>query len=304
MAAKHELAELAAALRAHCPHDGRFPLRATGVRAVRYSKTSTELIHSTARPVLCIVAQGAKTIFLSPEVFVYDSSRMLILSVDLPVTGQVTAAPYLSLVLDLDPRHVAELALRVYPNGLPRQASPESRGLFLGDANPEILRAGVRLLGLMEQAADAELLAPLVIDEILIRLLRSPGGWRLAQIGLEDSQVTRIAKAVAWLRDNYTQPMRVETLAELAHMSVSTFHARFKAVTTLSPLHYQKALRLQQARRLMLVEMLDASQAAQRVGYLSASQFSREYARYFGSAPTKDIARLLERGLSAADVLR
>ena len=139
---------------------------------------------------------------------------------------------------------------------------------------------------------DAELLSPLIVDEILIRLLRSPIGIRVAQMGFAESSVDRIAKAVSWLRSNFSQPMKVEELAELVHMSVSSFHEHFKSVTSMSPLHYQKVLRLQEARRLMLSTMMDAGTASQRVGYLSASQFSREYSRFFGNAPTKDIARL------------
>src|SRR5271165_1606601 len=129
-------------------------------------------------------------------------------------------------------------------------------------------------------------------DEILIRLLRSPIGIRVAQMGFAESSVNRVAKAISWLRANYSQPMKVEELAELVHMSVSSFHEHFKSVTSMSPLHYQKVLRLQEARRLMLSTMMDAGTACQQVGYLSASQFSREYSRFFGSAPTKDIARL------------
>jgi transcriptional regulator GlxA family with amidase domain len=139
---------------------------------------------------------------------------------------------------------------------------------------------------------DAELLAPLVIDEILIRLLRSPIGVRVAQMGFAESSVQRVAKAISWLRANFPQPMKVEDLAGLVHMSVSSFHEHFKLVTSMSPLHYQKVLRLQEARRLMLSTVMDASSASQRVGYLSASQFSREYSRFFGSAPSKDISRL------------
>ena len=144
----------------------------------------------------------------------------------------------------------------------------------------------------LAKPGDAELLAPLIVDEILIRLLRCPIGVRVAQMGFAESSVDRIAKAVSWLRTNFSQPMKVEELAELVHMSVSSFHEHFKSVTSMSPLHYQKVLRLQEARRLMFSSMLDAGMASEHVGYLSASQFSREYSRLFGNAPTKDIARL------------
>ena len=138
----------------------------------------------------------------------------------------------------------------------------------------------------------SQLLAPLVVDEILIRLLRSPIGVRVAQMGFAESRVERVAKAISWLRGNFSQPMKVEDLAEMVHMSASSFHEHFKSVTSMSPLHYQKVLRLQEARRLMLSTIVDAGTACQRVGYLSASQFSREYSRFFGNAPTKDIAKL------------
>jgi len=140
--------------------------------------------------------------------------------------------------------------------------------------------------------SDVELLAPLIMDEILIRLLRSPIGVRVAQMGFAESSVHRVEKAIAWLRENYAQPMKVEGLADLVHMSASSFHEHFKAVTSMSPLQYQKVLRLQEARRLMLASMMDAGSASQHVGYLSPSQFSREYSRFFGSAPSRDIAKL------------
>jgi transcriptional regulator GlxA family with amidase domain len=154
----------------------------------------------------------------------------------------------------------------------------------------------------MAQPEDVELIAPLVVDEILIRLLRSPIGARVAQIGQEDSRLQRVAKAVTWVRAHYDRPLDVERLAGMVNMSVSAFHQHFKAVTSMSPLQFQKVLRLHEARRLMLARMMDAGSACRQVGYLSASQFSREYGRFFGSAPTRDIARLREVGLTSAEV--
>ena len=298
------MAKLAGLIRAHTPYDGRFELRIPGVYAIRASRTNTELVHVVQRPALCIIAQGAKRVMLGQEVYEYDASSMMIYSVDLPLASQVTRAshaePYLSFRLDLDPHKIAELLLRVYPHGLPRVQ--QGRAVSVTPADPSIFDAAARLVELMAQPDDAELLAPLVIDEIVIRLLRSPVGVRVAQIGLEDSGVHGVAKAVSWLRANFSQPVKVEELAELAHMSVSSFHQHFKAVTSMSPLQYQKVLRLQEARRLMLSTMMDATVASRNVGYLSASQFSREYGRLFGSAPTRDIVRLREQGLTAADV--
>ncbi len=297
-----DLVKLASLLRAHTPYDGCFALHIPGVSAIRLSRTSTELTHAFQGPALCIVAQGAKSIMLGKEVYQYDASRMLIYSIDLPVAGQVTQAspaePYLCFKLDIDPYKVAELVLKVYPQGPP--PVPESRALYVCQSDLNIVNAAARMVELMAQPGEAELLGPLVIEEILIRLLRSPIGARVAQIGLAESKVHRITKAVSWLRANFSQPMKVEALAELAYMSVSSFHQHFKAVTAMSPLQFQKVLRLQEARRLMLTTMMDASTASWRVGYLSASQFSREYSRFFGNAPTKDIARLREQSYTAA----
>jgi len=301
-----DLARLASLIRAHTPYDGSFELRIPGVHVARASRTNTESVHAVAKPALCIIAQGAKCVMLGQEIYEYDASRMLIFSVDLPVAGQVTRAshsePYLSFKLDIDPTKVAELVLKVHPHGLPRVQ--QSRAVCVTPGDPNIVNAATRLIESMAETEDVDLIAPLVIDEILIRLLRSPAGVRVAQIGLEDSGVNGVAKAVSWLRENYSQPMKVEELADLACMSVSSFHQHFKAVTSMSPLQYQKVLRLQEARRLMLSTMTDASAACSHVGYLSASQFSSEYGRFFGNAPTKDIARLREQGLTAADVAR
>jgi AraC-like DNA-binding protein len=297
-----DVVRLAGLISAYAPHDGVFELHIPGVYVFRYSRTNTELVHGVAQPGLCIVAQGAKSVMLGEEVYEYDASRMLVYSVDLPVTAQVTQAsysqPFLGFKLDLYPHKIAELVLKVFPHGLPRVH--ESRGVYVGQINISIIKAAIRLLELMADSGDAELLGPLVIEEILIRLLRSPLGARVAQIGLAESSVNGIAKAVSWLRTNFSEPMKVEDLAELAHMSVSSFHQHFKSVTAMSPLQFQKVLRLQEARRLMLSTMMDASNASSHVGYVSASQFSREYSRFFGSAPSKDIARL--RDYSAQDL--
>ena len=171
--------------------------------------------------------------------------------------------------------------------------------MYVGRATDGIVEAIARLLELMAQPADAELLAPLVVDEILIRVLRSPVGSRVAQIGQPKSGVQRVAKAVAWIQEHYAQPVTVEEMAASVHMRASSFHQRFKAVTAMSPLQYQKVLRLHEARRLMLFQGMDASDACRRVGYLSPSQFSREYARYFGNAPTRDVVRLREEGFAS-----
>ena len=297
-AGEPDVVRLARLIATYAPHDGCFELRVPGAYAIRRSQTNAELVHGVHQPALCIVAQGAKSVMVGQEVYEYDESRMIAFSVDLPVAAQITRAsysePFLGFRLNLDPHKVAELLLKVYPHGLPRVH--ESRAVCVGQTSARIVNAATRLVELMANPG-AELLAPLVIDEILIRLLLSPIGARVAQIGLTESSVHGIAKAVSWLRTNFSQPIKVEDLAGLANMSVSSFHQHFKSVTSMSPLQFQKVLRLQEARHLMLSTMMDASTASWRVGYASASQFSREYSRFFGNAPTKDIARLRERSV-------
>ena len=287
-------AKLARLIAAYAPHDGSFDLRIPGAHVSRYSRVNHECVHALSVPSLCIAAQGVKTVIVGDEVFEYDSSRMIVFSVALPVAAQITQAsavePYLALRLDLEPHKIAELILKVFPHGLP--PVQERSAVYIAPMDENMVDAASRLIECLAQPGDAELLAPLVMDEILIRLLRSPIGVRVAQMGFAESSVQRIAKAISWLRANFSQPMKVEDLAELVNMSLSSFHEHFKSVTSMSPLHYQKVLRLQEARRLMLSSVIDAGTASQRVGYLSASQFSREYSRFFGCAPTRDIARL------------
>jgi len=315
-----DTADLARLIAAYAPHDGTFELGIPGLQASRLSRANRGCVHALRLPCLSIVAQGAKTVIVGQEVYEYDPARMLVYSVALPVAAQVTRAshaePYLALRLDLDPHKIAELVLKVFPRGVP--PVQERSAVYITPVDETIIQAATRLMECLSHPGDVDLLAPLAVDEILIRLLRSPIGLRVAQMGLAplavdeilirllrspiglrvaqmgfaESSVHRVAKAISWLRANFSQPMKVEELAELVHMSVSSFHEHFKSVTSMSPLHYRKVLRLQEARRLMLSAMMDAGAAGQRVGYLSASQFSREYSRFFGSAPTEDIARL------------
>jgi len=293
---ERDTSKLARLIAAYAPYDQSFELRIPGLHAGRYSRLNSECFHTLRLPSLCIAAQGAKTVIVGNDVYEYDASRMIVFSVALPIASQITQAsqsePYLSLRLDLEPRKIAELVLKVYPHGLPPVQEKDRRAVYVAPSDPRIVNAAIRLMECLSHPGDAELVAPLIVDEILIRLLRSPMGVRVAQMGFAESSVDRVAKAISWLRTNFSQPMKVEDLAELVHMSVSSFHEHFKSVTSMSPLHYQKVLRLQEARRLMLSTMMDAGTASQRVGYLSASQFSREYSRFFGNAPTRDIARL------------
>jgi AraC-like DNA-binding protein len=297
------IATLAKLIGALAPYDGTVEVRAPGVRIARVSQPNLEPTYYVQRSSLCIVAQGAKVVMIGEDTYGYEAGQMAVYSIDVPMAGRVTRAsysePYLLLMIDLDAEKLAELALKVYPHGLPEPRDTHS--LYVGNADASMIDAATRLLELMAQPVDAELLTPLVRDEILIRLLRSPMGSRVAQIGRSGSNVQRIAKAVSWLRANFDRRVNIDQLSNLVNMSVTSFHRQFKSVTGMSPLRYQKTLRLQEARRLMLAGTLDAGQASRRVGYSSASQFSREYGRFFGSTPTNDVNRLREQDLAATD---
>lgn len=289
-----EIGRLAAAISACCPSDGRFEQRVPGVFAIRVSHNYPEPVHAMQRPALCLIAQGAKSVMLGREVIRYEASRMTMYSVDVPVSGRVTLAsaskPYLCFMLHVDSEKVAELALKVFPQGL--NQPQQSRAVYVSHADSHIINAAARLLELTADPDGTSLIAPLIVDEILIRLLRSPIGARVAQIGLSGSKLYNVAKAVTWLRSHFVDTMKIAQLAKLANMSVSSFHQHFKSATSMSPLQYQKTLRLQEARRLMVSTKMDIGIASDRVGYASVSQFSREYARLFGAAPTRDVARL------------
>jgi AraC-like DNA-binding protein len=219
---------------------------------------------------------------------------MLIFSVDLPVAGRVIRAslvePYLCFMLELDRRKLAKLLPRVFPADLPDLTDDE--GLFLGQADSHMVETASSLLVELQSPEVDEVLADKLVDEILIRLLRSSVGNRVARIAVSESGLNRVAKAIDWLRRNFARPMNVDELATLMHMSASSFHQHFRTVTGMSPLQFQKALRFQEARRLMLEDGLDAANASRHVGYASPSQFSREFARFFGSPPRQHIERL------------
>jgi AraC-like DNA-binding protein len=301
MHATADIAELANLLNAHAPYDGEFALRVPDVSVFKISRPDTSPSYGVAQPAVCIIAQGAKSVMIGDDVQTYGAGQIAVFSVDVPLAANVTKAhpaePYLALKINVDAARITAVAARVFPHGMPQPK--DARALHVGDADAHVIDAAKRLMKLMSRPEDAELIAPLVIEEILIRLLRSPIGSRIAQLGQLDSNLNRVAKAVSHIRDNYDRLLDSDELANLVNMSVSTFHRQFKAVTSMSPLQFQKTLRLQEARRLMLTAMVDASAAARRVGYVSASQFTREYGRVFGSPPAKDIHRLREQGLAA-----
>jgi AraC-like DNA-binding protein len=245
-------------------------------------------------PSICMVAQGAKRVLLGEDTYVYDAQHYLITSVHLPTIVQIIDAsrkkPYLGLRLKLDPREISQLM--VDSNLPPPRAQQSSRGMATGEVTLPLLTAVQRLIELLADEKDIPILAPIIQREIIYRLLVGEQGTRLRQIASTGSQSHQIARAIDWLKANFTQPLRVDDLAAQASMSSSTFHHHFRSMTALSPLQFQKQLRLQEAKRLMLTERMDAATAAFQVGYESPSQFSREYNRLFGSPPLRDIAKL------------
>lgn len=265
----------------------------SGLLLYRHEKP-TELRSALYEPCMCLVAQGAKRVLLGDDTFVYDSRNYLITSVHLPTMVQIYEAsqerPCLGLVLKLDQREMAQL---MADSNLPPPRSQQSaRGMATGEVTLPLLGAFQRLVGLLTEPKDIPILAPVIQREIIYRLLVGDQGARLRQIASAGSQSHQIARAIDWLKGNFTQPLRIDDLATQVNMSASTFHHHFRQLTAMSPLQYQKTLRLNEARRLMLTERLDAATAAFQVGYESPSQFSREYNRLFGTPPLRDIMSL------------
>jgi AraC-like DNA-binding protein len=291
------LARLAQLILDHTPHEGVFKTRIPGLYVSRFTQPSASQVKTFYMPSLAMAVQGEKAIAMGREMFPFGASQMFAFPVAMPVDISVKRAsreePLLGLRLELDPQKIAGLVLKVYPNGLPVVRERRRAG-YVADAGHGIIDAAKRLLECLLHPGDDELIAPLVIDEMLIRVLRSPIGVHIAEMGIADSAVQRIAKAIAWLREHYAQPVKVSGLAEMVHMSESSFRAHFKAVTFMSPLQYQKALRLHEARRLMVSGSMDAVTASGMVGYVSPSQFNRDYSRFFGCPPRRDVARLRE----------
>jgi len=256
----------------------------------------TEAMSCLVEPAIALTIQGAKRALLGDDVYDYSRHRFLLTTLDLPIVLQTVEAsaqsPYLSLVLKLDARAIAELIVQgdLAP---PVRDQPMAKGIALGETSQTLLEGFDRLVKLLDEPEALPVLAPLVQKEIFYRLLTSKQGALLWQIASLGSQSQRIARAIEWLKTNFSQSLRVEELAALAQMSTSRFHHHFHQLTSMSPLQFQKWLRLNEARRLMLTEQLDAATAAFRVGYQSPSQFSREYGRQFGSPPRRDMERFL-----------
>jgi len=261
----------------------------------------TEPLHCIYNLGLGVVAQGDKQVLVGSETIAYRPGQSMLTTIDLPVVSHVTRAsarePFLGLMLTLDVRSVVQIASEL---DVARPRGDDAyRSISFEPLEPTLLEAILRLVRLLDEPTLAPRLAPLIQQEIVIRLLTGPHGPQLLHLVTAGSPSQQIAKSVAWIKKNFAEPLRIDDVADRAHMSPSTFRQHFRALTGVSPLQYQKQLRLQEARQLMLNEHLDAGSAAGRVGYESPSQFSREYSRLFGAPPQRDVTRLREVTRSA-----
>ena len=278
-------------------HDGTTePLK--GLHLNR-SSSPAECVHGVSIPAFCVIAQGSKEVLLGSDRYQYDPMHYLLATVELPIVSQILAAsqaqPYLSLRLDLNPTLVGSVMVEA---GHPSSHRTNVKAIDVSRLDAPLLDAVVRLVRLLDAPAEAQVLMPLVTREIVYRLLTGAQGSRLRQIAVLGGYTHHIARAVDRLHKDFKEPLRIESMARDLGMSISGFHHHFKSVTAMSPLQFQKQLRLQEARRLMLGENLDATSAAYRVGYDDASHFNREYKRLFGLPPMRDVERLREAASS------
>ncbi len=249
---------------------------------------------------ICLIGQGRQRLYLGEKTYVYDTHRFLITSIDLPVVTQILEAssdkPYLGLTLELDLRVIAQLILTQNP----QKSRPTAQhfGLAVGEVSAPLLNAFNRLIDLLESPDDISALAPLIKQEIFYRLLTGEQGARLRHIATDGNHGYQISRSIDWLKENFSQSVKIDELANRVGLSVSAFHSHFRSVTAMSPLQYQKRIRLNEARRMMLTEHIDVSRAAFEVGYESPSQFSREYSRQFGAPPMRDIKNLTQASAS------
>lgn len=298
-----EQSELADLIARYASGDGSHATAIPRLSLIRMSNP-TEPIHALHEPALCIIAQGRKQVMLGDRIYRYGPEQYLVVSVDVPIIGQVTEAsqdePYLCFRLDLDPGVLGTLIMEA---GLESDAGEgPASSLCLEIVTPELLSAAARLVALLATPRDAPILAPLAEREILYRLLTGGQAPRLREIAHAESRLQQVNRAIGWIKRNYHKPFRIESVAREARMSPSALHQHFKAVTAMSPLQFQKQLRLQEARRLILGQAMDAATAGHSVGYDSPSQFSREYSRLFGAPPIRDAARLRVSPEGAAQI--
>jgi AraC-like DNA-binding protein len=286
--------ELCAIMQRHTPSEGAHATAISGLQLYRYSKPGGPIV-ALYQPSLCLLAQGRKRVLFGDQVAEYGPMRHLVVSQELPASGHVLEAspqaPYFCVYLAVDVKDVASVMIDI---GRPTEpaAAQCARGMYAEDTTPELLDVTLRLLRLLDTPRDISVLAPLIKREIIYRLLTSPNGWRLARCATPDSYDQRIGRAIDWLRQRFKEPLRIADIAETIHMSESSLHKHFRTVTGMTPLQYQKQLRLQEARRILMANGIDAGTAAHTVGYESPSQFSREYARMFGAPPARDRAQL------------
>ncbi len=287
--------ELATLVMQHTEANGNIiqPTAIEQLDLTRSDAVSTAL-HGVYQPILAIVVQGQKEVLLGEETYQYGAGQYLVVSVDLPLSSFVAQAtpdkPYLGLKLNLDPMQLCDLVAQMGFSWGKKENSV--RGVSVSNADAELIECALRLTKLLDTPQHIPMLAPLMIRELYYRLLIGEQGEAVRQIATSGSNMQRIASAIKFIKAEFTQPMRIEDLARQVSMSTSSFHQHFKQVTSMSPLQYQKQLRLLEARRLMLAENADAIYAAYQVGYESPSQFSREYSRLFGAPPIRDIERL------------
>ncbi len=261
---------------------------------LRRATIPTEPVHGLSYPAVCVIAQGSKEVLIGDGRYFYDTSQYLITTAEMPIVSRITVAspeePYFSIVVALDPAEVS--AVLVESDHPTTRASGSVKAIDVSLLDVELLDAMLRFVRLLDAPSEARFLAPMIQREIIYRLLRGDQGARLRSLTVAGGSSHRVAQAIEWLRRNYDRPLRIDDLAQDLGMSVSSFHHHFKSVTSMSPLQFQKQLRLQEARRLMLGEYLDATSAGFRVGYDDVSHFSREYKRQFGEPPLRDVQRL------------
>jgi AraC-like DNA-binding protein len=285
--------ELAALVDKYSNGDGIHASAIGDVHCIKLSEPHTQL-PSVYQPCVCVIVQGAKQVLLEDEIYRYAPPQFLAVSVDLPLVGQVVEAsvraPYLCLAIDIDAKQISDLITQSGDAAWSRGET--SRGLFVGELDVPMQDAVLRLARLLDTPRDIAVLAPLALRELHYRLLSGPYGATIAQMAIAGSNTHKIGQVIRRIKTKIAEPIRVEDLASMANMSPSSFHQHFKAVTAMSPVQYQKRLRLTEARHILLAGGADAAGAAYRVGYQSVSQFSREYARMFGAPPIRDVAEL------------
>jgi len=290
---EHALQRLALLIRRHAPNGGTYRTAVPNLSLMHATHLS-EPLESVYQPSICVVAQGAKTATLAGETYRYDPSTYLVTSVELPIMGRIVKAspdiPYLSLKLSFDSAIILDIMEKM---NRPAPVETEAgRGITVNQTSPALLEVIVRLMQLLDAPEDIPVLAPLIIREVLYRMLQGEQGALLYRFVISGYHSYNIAQAIRFINQQYDRPLVISHLAKSVNMSISAFHKHFKRVTAMSPLQYQKTVRLQEARRLMLTESLLVSDVAFRVGYESPSQFSREYARMYGRPPMRDVQEL------------